>query len=157
MTTRHAAEGERFRRLLLGILLLGFLGTGVDLLLIAHYEDVWQVAPLVLIGASIVLIAVHLWTGGGVAGVRILQTLMWLCLVAGLAGMVLHYRGNMEFQLEIDPTQSAWEMFKKVVRAKSPPAMAPGVMAQLGLIGLLCTYRHPALQAREPDEVRSER
>jgi hypothetical protein len=157
MTSRQPADGAMFRRLLLVILLFGLGGTGVDLLLIAHYEDVWQVAPLVLIGGSIVLIAVHLWTGGA-AGLRALQTLMGLCVVAGVAGMVLHYRGNLEFQLEIDPTQSSWEMFKKVVRAKSPPAMAPGVMAQLGLIGLLYTYRHPALDAHEvPDQLRSER
>jgi hypothetical protein len=157
MTWRQASDAAIFRRLLLGLLLLGLIATALDLLLLAHYEDAWQLAPLFLIGASLVVIAVHLWSGGA-AMLWALRGAMGLFLVAGVVGMVLHYRGNLQFQLEIDPTQPAWEMFKKVVRAKSPPALAPGVMAQLGLIGLLYTYRHPALGERaRSDEVRSER
>ncbi len=32
--------------------------------------------------------------------------------------------------------------------AKTPPALAPGSMAQLGLIGLAYTYRHPDIAGR---------
>ena len=60
-------------------------------------------------------------------------------------GIVLHYRGNLEFQLEIDATQSSWDLFRKVIHAKAPPALAPGAMTQLGLLGLVYTFRHPAL------------
>ena len=38
------------RRLLLGLLLVGLAGTATDLLLLAHYEDAWQLIPLVLVG-----------------------------------------------------------------------------------------------------------
>ena len=30
--------------------------------------------------------------------------------------------------------------------AKAPPALAPAGMIQMGLLGLLYTYRHPALR-----------
>jgi hypothetical protein len=56
----------------------------------------------------------------------------------------LHYQGNVEFQMEIDPTQHGSELFWKVMRAKAPPALAPGLMAQLGLLGLIYAFRHPS-------------
>jgi hypothetical protein len=36
-------------------------------------------------------------------------------------------------------------LFSTVMTAKAPPAMAPGAMVQLGLIGLVYCYRHPAI------------
>lgn len=65
---------------------------------------------------------------------------MVLFVVAGIVGIVLHYRGNLEFQLAIDASQSRWELFKKVMRAQAPPALAPAAMAELGLLGLAYMY-----------------
>ena len=60
--------------------------------------------------------------------------------------MVLHFQVNIEFQLEMDPALSRhWRSFQKAILAKTPPALAPGAMIQLGLIGLAYTFRHPAL------------
>ena len=36
------------------------------------------------------------------------------------------------------------------VHADDPPALAPAVMAQMGLLGLLATYRHPSLRPPVP-------
>ncbi|HEX7779292.1 MAG TPA: hypothetical protein VF424_08650 [Vicinamibacterales bacterium] len=130
------------RRFLLALLVLGLCGVGTELVALAHYEDSWQLAPLVLIALAIVVIAWHLLDGSH-ATVRVLQIVMILFILAGITGIILHYRGNLEFQLEIDPSQSHWTLFTKVIRAHSPPALAPGAMAQLGLLGLAYTYRHP--------------
>ena len=130
------------RRFLLALLVLGLSGVGVELVALAHYEDSWQLVPLVLIALAFAVIAWHLFDGSH-ATVRVLRLVMFLFIVAGITGIVLHYRGNLEFQLEIDPSQSHWTLFKKVIRAHSPPALAPGAMAQLGLLGLAYTYRHP--------------
>ena len=43
----------RLRRLLLGILLFGLVGTAAELILIGHDEDWWQMIPLVVIGLAI--------------------------------------------------------------------------------------------------------
>jgi hypothetical protein len=133
----------RLRRWLLWLLMAGLVGTEIELLLINHYEDPWQLVPIGLIaiaGAAIVWHSIR----GGAASVRTLQVVMLLMIVSGVVGLVLHYRGNLQFQLEIDPTQSGWTLFTKVMRAKAPPALAPGVMSQLGLLGLVATYRHPS-------------
>jgi len=132
------------RMLLLGILSVGVLGAIVDLLLLKHYEDVWQAPPLVLLSAALIALAL-MWTGPSRTTVRMFAGLMGLFILSGFVGLMLHYNGNLEFQREVDPTRSGWTLFVAALRAKAPPALAPAVMIQLGLIGLLCTYRHPAL------------
>jgi hypothetical protein len=138
---------SRLRRFLLALLVLGIAGSGVELLLLEHFEDSWQFAPLVLEAVALAVIACHLFIGGA-ATVRALQGTMLLFLVAGALGVVLHYRGNMAFQLDMDPALPSWELFSRVMRAKAPPALAPGVMAQLGLLGLAYCYKHPAVARR---------
>ena len=131
---------------------MGLVGTEAELLLLEHDESAAQLIPLVLIGASLVLL---LWCliRPARAVVRLLQVTMLLMVASGAAGVVLHYRGNVEFQREINPAIAGFELFWKVVHAKAPPALAPGLMAQLGLLGLLYAFRHPALGGArgEPD------
>jgi hypothetical protein len=126
---------ERVRRWLLWALLIGLMGTEVELLLLAHYEDVTQWAPLVLIAAAIGGVA---WHGARKdrTSLRALQALMILFVAAGLTGIGLHYRGAAAFQREINPAIGTWELIQRVARAQAPPLLAPGVMVQLGLIGL---------------------
>jgi hypothetical protein len=142
------------RRILLGILLLGMAGTTTELLLLKHDEDAIQLVPLLLIGAGYVTIAWHVIDRGRVS-VRSLQMLMILFVASGIAGIVFHYQANVEFQLETDPALRGAALAWKVLQAKTPPALAPGVMAQLGLIGLTYAYRHPALTgAGRPGDMR---
>jgi hypothetical protein len=70
---------------------------------------------------------------------------MLLFLVAGVAGMALHFQGSAAFQLEINPSEPLWSLVTKVMQAQTPPVLAPGVMMQLGLIGIVYTLRHPLL------------
>jgi hypothetical protein len=69
---------------------------------------------------------------------------MVLYLLIGLLGVYLHYRGNVEFALERYPTLGGFKLMWKALRGATP-ALAPGALAQLGLLGLLYTYRHPAV------------
>lgn len=134
----------RLRRFLLAILFLGMSGSAAELLLLGHHEDAQQLIPLVLIGATLAVLAWHACSGRR-ASVRALQLMMLLFIAAGFAGIVLHFRSNMEFQLETDPSLQGQKLLFKVLQAKAPPALAPGVMVQLGLLGLAFAYRHPAL------------
>ena len=126
------------------MLLFGLAGTIVELLLLEHYENAWQFVPLFLI---VVALGVLIWHRARptAANVRALQALMALFVMAGPIGVGLHFRGAAEFQLEIDRSQPGWDLFKKVMTAKAPPVLAPGTMMLLGLIGLVYSYRHPAL------------
>jgi hypothetical protein len=58
--------------------------------------------------------------------------------------VVLHYRANVEFQREVDPSIAGRALLVKAMKAKAPPALAPGTMTQLGLIGLAYAYRYPS-------------
>jgi hypothetical protein len=139
---------------MLALLTFGMLGTAVDLVLLNHYGDVWQWPPLALIVVALLVVARIAVSEGLSAGARsakaesaavaALRWTMWLFVAAGAAGLLLHYNGNREFQKELDPALSGWPLFVKVVTAKAPPAMAPAGMIQLGLLGLLFTYKHPA-------------
>lgn len=138
------------RRILLAILLLGLAGISAELLLLNHIEDVYQLIPVVLSGAAVLAAAlVALRPSAG--AVRLFQAVMTLLLLSGAIGVWLHFQVTTEFQLEMDPTLAGWALFRKAIVAKAPPALAPGAMTQLGLIGLAYTFRHPALlSGRKP-------
>jgi hypothetical protein len=130
------------RWLLIALLTFGMLGTGLDLVLLNHYEDAWQWPPLALMVVGLLVVA---WIAArqSRAAILALRSTMLLFVLAGVAGLMLHYNGNREFQKELDPALSGWPLFVKVITAKAPPAMAPASMIQLGLLGLLVTYKHP--------------
>ena len=133
---------QRLRQLVLWLLAAGLVGLGVELVLLEHYEDFWQLAPVVLIASNLLVV---LWQAAlpSWSSVQIFRVLMVAMLATGAIGIVLHYRANMEFQLEMSPGLTGMDLFLKSIHAKVPPALAPAAMAQLGLLGLLYTYRHP--------------
>ena len=135
------------RRIVLAILLLGAAGIIAELSLLAHYEDASQWIPLALCGTTIplaVLVVLRPTSGA----IRVFQLLMLLMILSGGVGMYLHFVATTEFQLEMDPTLKGVALFRKAIVAKAPPALAPGAMTQLGLIGLAYTFRHPATTRR---------
>ena len=129
----------RVRRLLLLLLVLGLSGTAVELLLIGHYEDSWQLVPLVAIAAGLITVAWHA-AAESASSARALQIVMFGFIAAGGAGVALHHQGAREFASETDPSLQGARLFWKAVRAKSPPALAPGSMVPLGLAGLAFAY-----------------
>jgi hypothetical protein len=131
------------RRILLAILLLGVTGIIAELLLMGHVEDLYQLIPVILGGATVVL-SVIVATRPTRGTIRAFQAVMILLIASGGVGAWLHFQVNMEFQLEMDASLTGWDLFRKSILAKTPPALAPGAMAQLGLIGLAYTFRHPA-------------
>lgn len=135
------------RPLLLALLAFGLAGNLTELVLLEHYEGGAQWVPLVLGGCALVAVGLQ-FVAGSLGTVRVLRVVMTLLVLAGMAGVVLHYRGNLAFQVDMDPTLSQWQYFKKIIHAKAPPLLAPGAMVLLGLIGLIYSYKHPALEAR---------
>jgi len=136
------------RRSILAVFLLGVVGSFAELLLIGHDEDVPQFVPLVLFGLALGLLAVLAATGARPALLAFRATMV-LFMAAGLLGSWLHFQANREFQLEVDPSLAGWALLAESLQAKSPPALAPGVMVQLGLLGLAWTFRHPRLESRD--------
>ena len=136
----------RVRAALLGIFVFGAAGTAAELLLLEHTEHLAQWVPLVLIAASLAVLAAHAALRGP-GTVRVFHVVMLAFLGAGVTGMALHFRGNVEFEREMHPGHGRWDLFRGAMTGATP-ALAPGTMIMLGAIGLLYAYRHPAVMER---------
>lgn len=135
------------RRFLLALFLIGVIGTGVELLLLGHTEDLWQRAPLALMAVSLVVLGWSLVDRRAVS-LRLFQGTMVMFVLSGIAGLWLHYEGNAEFEREIYPSLQGFDLFRESLTGATP-ALAPGTMLELGLLGLAYTYRHPNTARRD--------
>lgn len=132
---------EPWRRFALWVLLLAIAGTGVELVLLGHTEDRMQWVPLVLLTAGL-LTGIALVVHASRAVLATFGTLMGLYVVAAPVGIYLHLESNVEFELEMRPSMEGVELALESLQG-AMPALAPGTMAYLGLIGLLVWYGHP--------------
>lgn len=135
------------RSLLLAVVVFGILGLAAELYLLAHYFEPAQWAPLVTLALGLVT-AVAVALRPGRATVRAFQIAMALAVVVGLVGVGFHVWGNYQFDVEIMPDSSGGERFANVLRG-AVPALAPGALVQIGLVGLVFCFRHPALDPRK--------
>jgi hypothetical protein len=137
-------NGGTLRLLLLAVLGFGMTGMIVELLLLGHTEETQQWVPLVTLGFGLTA-GIALAARPSPATVKTFRVVMMLFVVASLAGLYFHYSGNAEFELEMYPSMHGMELFRESMTGATP-ALAPGMLAQLGLLGLAITWKHPALR-----------
>src|SRR5688500_6470410 len=124
----------------------------MELLLIDHTETriQWIRIDVLIAGlASCIWISIQ----PGKAAIVAFQAIMAIFIVAGVAGLYFYYAGNVEFAIERDATLSGFKLAWKSLRGATP-ALAPGALAQLGLLGLAYTYTHPAIRRTANGESR---
>ena len=138
---------ELLRRWVLILLVIGLVGTVTELILLSHYEQPLQLVPVVLIVIALAVVAWHVMRRDA-ASLYALQVVMALFVLAGFVGVVAHFYGSAEFQLDLDPEMTTWELVEKVMRAKAPPVLAPGMMLQFGLLGLAYAYSDSRYRTR---------
>ena len=129
------------RGLLLVVVVAGAAGLILELLLLEHTESVWQWIPLVLLLVTLVASAAVAFRPGP----RTFHFFRWtmvFCIAAGVLGLYFHYTGNVEWELESDPSIRGLDLVWNALRGATP-ALAPAALAQLGVIGLLYAFRHP--------------
>jgi hypothetical protein len=131
------------RQLLLALVVIGIVGLEVELALLRHAESFSQWIPHVTLFIGLLATAA-VYFRPGPRTLRVFQTMMIVFLVIGALGVYFHLHGNVEFAQERDPSLSGVRLLWKALRGASP-ALAPGALAQLGLLGLLYSYKHPAL------------
>lgn len=113
------------------------LGTSIELALLKHYEDVWQLVPLILLTAALLLFLITLFTT--TQQIRhVFNLILLACIISGFVGAGMHLNANMEFALELNPSASGWPLIVKSFTGAFP-ALAPGSMIVFGLIGYLYT------------------
>jgi hypothetical protein len=130
---------ERLRLWVLGVIALGLIGTMTELVLLEHDEQALQYVPLVLMVLGAVALVWN-YVAKDTTSLRVLQIVMGLFVLSGFAGMAAHFNGSMEYQLELNLDLGASELFDKIVHAKAPPLLAPGMMIQMGLLGLAYAF-----------------
>ena len=132
------------------VLTIGLVGTQVELLLLKHTDGFWQLVPVVLVGCGVLVIA---WFGlsRSHTSLRALQGLMVSFLASGAIGTLQHFRGNVAYERDSNPSLSGIALYRSALMG-STPALAPGTMIQLGLIGLMFAFRHPVLASRNRRE-----
>ncbi len=137
------------RAMVLGVFLLGLLGTGIELLFLGHTAGLSQLVPLVLLVMSVLSLLWHAldrkW-----ASLRVFQITMLLVVAGGVLGTALHYRANEAFEREADPRLGGMELLSRVMTGAAP-ALAPGSLIQLGLLGLVYTFQHPASERKQEE------
>lgn len=117
------------RRRVVWLLVFTSAGLIAELLLTKHWDGAWQVVPLVLLGLGLVVVPAR-------ATARVVQGVMGLFILSGLAGTFLHCRGKVEFALERNPALTGWALVRETLKGTSPPILAPGAMIAIGLLGL---------------------
>jgi len=130
--------------MVMAVFLLGLLGTGVELLFLGHTQGLSQLIPVVLLVMSLLVLGWHALERKS-ASLRTFQITMLLLVIAGIVGTGLHYQANETFEHEADPGLKGMGLLSKVMTGAAP-ALAPGAMIQLGLLGLVYCFRHPALE-----------
>ncbi len=132
------------RQALLFILVLGNVGVAAELLLLKHTDGFWQLIPFALIGMTLLVTA---WYGlsRSRSSLRTLRVILVFCFVSGGVGVVQHFRGNLVYAAESNPSISGRELYLEAIMG-STPALAPGTMVLLALIGLAFVFRHPVFR-----------
>ncbi|MCY4122010.1 MAG: multiheme c-type cytochrome, partial [Acidobacteria bacterium] len=145
----QASTAARLREFVLWLFVAGAAASAVDLVVLGHFEDARQWVPLVLLPAGLLVVAWHR-VRPGYPGARVLQATMALFIASGVIGLWFHYAGNLAFELEMQPSMAGWELLRETLSGATP-TLAPALMVQLGLLGLIYTYRHPVLERRPID------
>jgi hypothetical protein len=140
------------RNALLALLLVGFLGTTAELLLLKHTEEWWQLVPIILLSLGALVVG-WIAIANSRQSVIALRALMALFVISGGIGLVQHFRGNIRDAAESNPSLAGTALFREAIMGATP-ALAPGTMIQFGLLGLVFTLRHPMLRGapENPEE-----
>ena len=142
------------RQALLLVQVMGLVGLENELFLIKHTDGVWEWVPIVLIGVAAVTVLWYM-VRRSAASLRVLQAMMILFVASGVLGLLLHFRGNVSYERDSNPSLSGRALYQAAVLG-STPTLAPGAMIQLGLVGLVFIFRHPRLRSRSDDEPASD-
>ncbi len=133
---------------MLALVLIGTVGLEIELALLRHAESASQWIPHITLLVGLISTVIMLFKPR-VATLRVFQAMMCVFIIVGLLGLYFHYKGNVEFATERDPSLSGLRLLWKALRGATP-ALAPGALSQLGLLGLIYSYRHPALVRGDP-------
>jgi hypothetical protein len=146
------SDGAVLRRSLIALSGLSAVGTGLELLLLRHWDNGLELIPFASIGVLGIAIAILLGASRrrGVWAARVIATAV---AVSGAVGVFIHVRSNYEAApLDFRYTDS-WATTAEPIRwllaatdtVGPSPTLAPAALTFAALALLAATLRHPAL------------
>ena len=105
----------------------------LELYLLDHYEDWYQLIPLLGIAITLVMTVVLNFRASKMIH-QLFKLVLVLISLSGIYGVFLHLQANFEFEQEIHPTESTWSLFTESISGAFP-ALAPLSLIVLALIG----------------------
>lgn len=128
-------KAERFTldRVIITALLFMMFGTSMELFLLEHYEGRLQLIPLLCIGTALLLMLLLIFRRTPLLFGLFSLTLI-ITALSGVYGVFLHLRANFEFEQEMKPTATNWDLFVESLSG-ALPSLAPASMIVLALIG----------------------
>ncbi|MDC0001683.1 hypothetical protein OAD76_00055 [Flavobacteriaceae bacterium] len=127
------SEKVRVKQVIVLALLFMMIGTLLELYLLDHYEDTWQLIPILCIGAALVNLFILFFRRSQVV-ITLFKLVLVLTSFSGIYGVVLHLQANYEFEQDMKPTAYFWELFSESLSG-ALPTLAPMSLLVLAFIG----------------------
>ena len=90
------SETYRLKKVLVLALLFMMIGSLLELYLLDHYEDSWQLIPILSVGTTLVTLLI-LFFKKTTKVVNLFKAVLILTALSGVYGVYLHLQSNFEF------------------------------------------------------------
>jgi len=127
------SETYRLKKVLVLALLFMMIGSLLELYLLDHYEDSWQLIPILSVGTTLVTLLI-LFFKKTTKVVNFFKAVLILTALSGVYGVYLHLQSNFEFEQDMKPTASFWQLITDSLSG-ALPTLAPMSLVVLACIG----------------------
>ena len=126
---------EKFsvKKMIVLALLFMMIGTLLELYLLDHYEDAFQQIPVLCIAFSLINLIILFFKRSKII-IKLFKLVLVLTSFSGIYGVFLHLQSNFEFEQDMKPTATNWELFSESLSG-ALPTLAPMSMLVLAFIG----------------------
>ena len=126
---------EKFsvKKMIVLALLFMMIGTLLELYLLDHYEDAFQLIPVLCIAFSFINLIILFFKRSKII-IKLFKLVLVLTSFSGVYGVFLHLQSNFEFEQDMKPTATNWELFSESLSG-ALPTLAPMSMLVLAFIG----------------------
>ncbi len=134
-STIRQKDETGIKKMVVFTIFMFLVGTGLELILLSHYEDEWQLIPIILLALGLIAFTILLVRYSSI----LMSTTRSILVASGLSGLLgtyFHMKANFEFEQEIRsslPTvELLWESLSGAL-----PALAPMSMIVFTLLGFI--------------------
>ena len=142
------SETYRLKKVLVLALLFMMIGSLLELYLLDHYEDSWQLIPILSVGTTLVTLLI-LFFKKTTKVVNLFKAVLILTALSGVYGVFLHLQSNFEFEQDMKPTATNLELITDSLSG-ALPTLAPMSLVVLACIGysylILIQQQHEKIQ-----------